>query len=230
MPKTKPGTPKSLSSSGKRKIDPSWMKVQNNVCTSSLSKPLNLNQLTSRIPSFGSSTPNHFSAAVVRLVDSEYSTNSPFNKFSKRITGNFFRSGRVVLTGSKNRKTATHALSTFLGMLKEKYDTELVTEDVSLRNVVVTIKIPDCEVDLEKLSYEKMNSCSYDPENFPGLTMSFPYGHTPTANIFKSGNIVLPGASNLKYAKECADFVYDKVFPYLKAKNKKKNTHVPNFD
>lgn len=218
-----------LSSSSGRQIDPSWMKIQNNVCTSSLSKPLNLNRLTYKLASFGSSAPNHFSAAVARVVDSEYSPNIPYNKLSKRIAGNFFPSGKIVLAGSKNRKACVCVLSMFLGMLKEKYKSDLFSEDVSLRNVVVTIRIPGVKVDLQRLSRDNMNSCSYDPENFPGLTLTLPHGHTPTAIIFDTGNLVLPGASNVVYAKTCADFVYDKIFPYITEKKRgKKNEKVNN--
>jgi len=199
---------------GPYEIDKASIRVQNNVSTAKFSRFINLSGVSMKNPEFVIQTPNHFSAAVFRIVDSGYHYGK-YTKCTKRVASNVFRSGKIVTTGAKLSSAAILQLSMALSRLKKNYDENISVSDFLLRNVVVTMKIPGKTVNLDRLYKDHPDFCCYSKKIFPGLIMILPNGHRPKANIFTSASIVMPGSYDLEYSEKCLTWVYNVIYDYL---------------
>jgi len=182
-----------------------WIKFENHVMKARSSTPINLNAVTGNTPEITRSTPDNFAAVVVSFKD----------KTHKRIAVNTFSSGKMVTKGAKDINSAIFSIMFTNHILGKSCGTKLITKDLKLKNIVSKVNIPGKFVDLQTLAKENSDFCKYNPDNFPGVIMKFPEGHTPACNIFKGGVFMLPGPNNEEYAYQCINHVYNIIEPYL---------------
>jgi len=182
-----------------------WIKFENHVIKAKSSNLINLAAVTGNTPEITRSTPDNFAAVVVSFKD----------KTHKRIAVNTFSSGKMVTKGAKDMNSAIFSIMFTNYILGKSCGTKLITENLKLKNIVSKVNIPGKFVDVERLTRENSDFCRYKPDNFPGVIMKFPEGHTPACNIFKGGVFMLPGPNNEEYAYQCINHVYNIIEPYL---------------
>lgn len=203
-------TEESLVSGLKHTLPPEYVKIHNNVKTALISKPLNLNSLSREFPMFCMKNPAHYSAAVARSV-----INRKNRCKTERIAVNVFDSGKTVVTGAKYEEEALMSLSNVVSKLRVHLKTNVNANKLSLRNVVATATIGK-KIDLKAFSRnpENLLISNYNPDKFPGMSLRLPDKHRPKGNVFNTGKMVLPGPSNVRYAYNCLNWMYNKVLPY----------------
>lgn len=210
MPKKKPDNIFGIDF--EHKLPPEYLEVHNNVKNGIISHPINLNTLSREFPIFSMRNPSHFPSAVVRSVVLKKKP-----KKNERIAVNVFDSGKTVVTGAKDEEEALMALSNVISKLRLHIKRPISAKKFTLRNIVVTAIIPGKRIDIKRFHENEENRLisNYNPDKFPGLSLRLPEGHKPTANIFSSGKIVLPGPSSIEQAYDCLNYVYNKIYDYI---------------
>jgi transcription initiation factor TFIID TATA-box-binding protein len=121
-----------------------------------------------------------------------------------------FSSGKVVLTGIRNREALDSGLAIIIRALKEAGVKTYDKPRVAVTNIV-------CSYDLGK--YINLNrvvitlnleNIEYEPEQFPGLVYRI---HDPkiVALLFSSGKIILTGGTNIEDVKRGLDLLEQKL-------------------
>jgi transcription initiation factor TFIID TATA-box-binding protein len=121
-----------------------------------------------------------------------------------------FSSGKVVLTGIRNREALDSGLAIIISALKEAGVKTYDKPRVAVTNIV-------CSYDLGK--YINLNrvvitlnleNIEYEPEQFPGLVYRI---HDPkiVALLFSSGKIILTGGTNIEDVKRGLDLLEQKL-------------------
>jgi transcription initiation factor TFIID TATA-box-binding protein len=121
-----------------------------------------------------------------------------------------FSSGKVVLTGIRNREALDSGLAIIISSLKEAGVKTYDKPRVAVTNIV-------CSYDLGK--YINLNrvvitlnleNIEYEPEQFPGLVYRI---HDPkiVALLFSSGKIILTGGKNIEDVKRGLDLLEQKL-------------------
>ena len=191
-------------------ISEEMIKKENIVLTAQINPLLPLFLISCMMPQFTKTKPEATSAIVLRHVTPN----------GKKISTNIFPSGKVVITGAKTIFEAYYCLFNALCLIQSIVTTRVLQGDnLSLRNIVMTITVAGYNIDIESLARENKKNVILDKAKFPGAIMSVPpekNENNPTANIFSSGKVVLPGPSNDDYARKCVKWVYKEIRPYLK--------------
>eukprot|EP00903_Cladosiphon_okamuranus_P017736 g16328.t2 len=159
--------------------------------------------------------PKRFSACIIRLI----------NKHEPKATALVFKTGKVVVTGSKSNASVDYACKTFariLGKLdngsggpapKINFDLE---KDRTVQNMVATTDV-GFPIRLEGLvASDQASFCNYEPELFPGLIYRL---QTPRicVLIFVSGKVVLTGAKSVEQLEAGFKAVYPLLLRFKKA-------------
>jgi len=188
--------------------------IHNVVTTFDVECNLDLKRIQSKVRNC-EYTPQRFSGAVCRITD-------------PKSTALIFSSGKVVVTGARNREVAKRAARAFHKILKR------VEPNIKLRNLRpgVSLKFQNIQastdtgfpIRLETLATqeEHLDHISYEPELFPGLIYRFNKEPDPrvTVLVFVTGKIVFTGAKKWEYVL-WADKRMRKILKKCRAFNKR---------
>lgn len=187
------------------RISEERIKKENIVLTLQINKNLPLFEMSCKLTQFTKTKPEPTSAIVLRLLTSD----------GKKISINLFPSGKVVITGAKNIYDAYSCIHNTLKILeREVADQKIEGENLSLRNIVMTVNVGK-RILIDELARDNPENVQLDRKNFPGAIVSLPDENNPTANVFDTGKLVLPGPSTKKYALRCINWVYNQIRPYM---------------
>jgi len=161
----------------KTKLGASSPIVHNVVATANLGVDLDLKKiaLTARNAEYN---PRRFAAVILRIRD-------------PKSTALVFKSGKLVVTGTKSEEEAKHAARKFGRVIIKVGYQEARFKEFHVENLVSTFTVP-FPIHLEQLYKDlppTMHS-QYEPEVFPGLIFRAPTG---TLLIFVSGKCVMIG-------------------------------------
>ncbi|KAK8815712.1 hypothetical protein WA538_004837 [Blastocystis sp. DL] len=154
--------------------------IHNIVATININKSINLEDVMKKLRN-AEYNPKRFGALIVRIRE-------------PRCTALIFKSGKIVLAGTKSEEEVRQAAKKFVEILS-KCIGNLKTDDAAPRihNIVA---VGDCKfpIRLEGLSVDHIEFTTYEPELFSGLIyrMSEP---KVVLLIFVSGKVVVTGAT-----------------------------------
>ncbi|KAI1710634.1 transcription factor TFIID (or TATA-binding protein, TBP) domain-containing protein [Ditylenchus destructor] len=166
--------------------------VQNITAIFSLGTTLALSQHSH----LGKYNPERFDALIIK------------NKFPKS-TALVFKSGKVVVVGTKNEEDARAAGQFVVDKLAVCGFTASIN-DFSIQNIVASGSIGE-PISLPKLANFYLSEAHHEPELFPGLTFRTKLG---IVNLFGTGKFVVTGAKTLQDLKFTWEYVYTKLFYY----------------
>jgi transcription initiation factor TFIID TATA-box-binding protein len=155
------------------------VKVENIVATVTIGQPIDLEYLDKALPNV-EYDPEQFPGLVLRLE-------------APKVTALVFRSGRMVVTGSKSTPTLIKAVKKIIKMLLKYYVTITTKPRIQIQNIVASANL-GAEVMLEKVAFLLENTM-YEPEQFPGLIYRMSDPHVVLL-IFSSGKMVITGAKS----------------------------------
>jgi len=146
--------------------------------------------------------PRRFSAVIMRIRE-------------PKSTALVFKSGKLVVTGTKSEADARHPARKFGRVIKKVGYNQVVFRDFHVENLVSTFNVP-FPIHLEQLyrSLPNQTHSQYEPEVFPGLICRAKKG---TLLIFVSGKCVMIG---MKTKTEIED-AYTFILPWLEKYRKK---------
>jgi len=175
--------------------------VHNVVATANLGCELDLKQIamTARNAEYN---PRRFAAVIMRIRD-------------PKSTALVFKSGKLVVTGTKSREEARHAARKFGRVIMKVGYSAARFKDFKVENLVSTFNVP-FPIHLEKLykSLPGYTHSQYEPEVFPGLICR---AKTGTLLIFVSGKCVMIGMKTWEDIAEAYKFI----LPLLEEHRKK---------
>ena len=166
--------------------------IENIVATVILNQPLDLNLIETRIPDVDYN-PDQFPGLVYRLTD-------------PKVTALIFKSGKMVVTGSKSVKQLVYAVKKLLKTLIENGIQIRGKPQIQIQNIVASANLK-VHIDLERAA-EVLDRSMYEPEQFPGLIyrMSRP---RVVLLIFSSGKMVITGAKREDEVYEAVERIYE---------------------
>ena len=154
------------------------IRIQNMSSTCNLGVPLDLKKIAIKCRNT-EYNPRRFGAVIMRLRE-------------PRATALIFRSGKMVISGSKSTHNATLAAKKFALIVERVGFQPKESIDFIVQNIVGTVDV-GFAIRLEGLVYAHSAFCSYEPELFPGLIYRL-VSPRVVFLIFVSGKIVLTGA------------------------------------
>lgn len=155
------------------------VKIENIVATVAIDQNIDLEHLDKVLPNVDYD-PDQFPGLVFRLEN-------------PKVTALIFRSGRMVVTGSKSTANLIKAVKRIIKVLM-KHGVQLATKPrIQIQNIVASV-ILGGEVLLEKVAFLLENTM-YEPEQFPGLIFRMEEPHVVLL-IFSSGKMVVTGAKS----------------------------------
>ncbi|CAM9932692.1 unnamed protein product [Ectocarpus sp. 12 AP-2014] len=159
--------------------------------------------------------PKRFSACIIRLI----------NKNEPKATALVFKTGKVVVTGSRSNASVDYACKTFARILskldngsggpshKINFDLE---RDRRVQNMVATTDV-GFPIRLEGLVASNQGCfCNYEPELFPGLIYRMKDPKICFL-IFVSGKVVLTGAKSAQQLEDGFKKMYPTLCQFKKA-------------
>jgi len=152
-------------------------KLQNIVSTVNLNCKLNLKNIALHARN-AEYNPRRFAAVVMRLR-------------RPKTTALIFSSGKMVCTGAKNEDASKIASRKFARIV-QKLGNPIQFSTFKIQNIVGSCDV-GFPIDLEHISDNQPDFCSYEPEVFPGLIYRM-LDPKLVLLIFVSGKIVLTGA------------------------------------
>ena len=168
------------------------VKIENIVATVILQHPLDLNLIEARIPEV-EYNPDQFPGLVYRMTN-------------PKVTALIFKSGKMVVTGTKSVKQLVYAVKRILKNLIDKGIEIRGRPQIQLQNIVASANL-HVIIDLEKAAFVLERSM-YEPEQFPGLIYRMTKPRVVLL-IFSSGKMVITGAKRENEVKEAVYRIYD---------------------
>jgi len=185
----------------KTKLGASSPLIHNVVATANLGVSLDLKKiaLTARNAEYN---PRRFAAVVMRIRE-------------PKSTALVFKSGKLVVTGTKSEKDAKHAARKFGRIIMKVGYPDAKFKEFHVENLVSTFAVP-FPIHIEQL-YRDLppeRHSQYEPEVFPGLIYKAPTG---TLLIFVSGKCVMIGMKT----QDDIDKAFLDIIPRLDSHRKK---------
>jgi len=172
------------------------LKIENIVASGEIAKSINLEEVSKQIENCELNT-KRFPGAVYRIE-------------KPKIASLIFSSGKIVLTGLREKKDLKNGLDYITNSLKEVGVNILDEPKVAITNIV-------CSYDMgKKINLNRvvvtldLENIEYEPEQFPGLVYRIADPKI-VALIFSSGKIILTGGKNLDDVKKGLDFLEQKL-------------------
>lgn len=152
-------------------------KIENIVATVTIDQTLDLHEIERRVPRV-EYNPDQFPGLVFRLD-------------RPKITALIFKSGKMVVTGSKSTNELINSVRRIIKTFANHGINISHQAKVQIQNIVASGNL-NIGVNLEEAAY-KLENVMYEPEQFPGLIyrMTDPY---VVLLIFSSGKMVITGA------------------------------------
>lgn len=155
------------------------VKIENIVATISIDQAIDLEYLDKVLPNVDYD-PDQFPGLVFRLDN-------------PKVTALIFRSGRMVVTGSKSTADLIRAVKKIVKVLIRHGVAITSKPRIQIQNIVASASLGG-EVLLEKVAFLLSNTM-YEPEQFPGLIYRMDEPHVVLL-IFSSGKMVVTGAKS----------------------------------
>jgi len=167
-------------------------KIENIVATVILDHPLDLNLIETRIPDVDYN-PDQFPGLVYRL-------------HTPKVTALIFKSGKMVITGSKSVKELVGSVKKILKSLIDHGIEIKGRPQIQIQNIVASANL-HVYIDLEKAAFVLERSM-YEPEQFPGLIYRMDKPRVVLL-IFSSGKMVITGAKREEEVAEAVNTIYE---------------------
>ncbi len=172
------------------------LKIENIVASGVIADSIDLVDVSKKIPSCELNT-KRFPGAVYRIE-------------KPKIASLIFSSGKVVLTGIRDKKSLTEGLGLIIKSLKEAGVDTYDEPKVAITNIVCSYDIGKY-INLNKVVITlNLENIEYEPEQFPGLVYRIKDPKI-VALLFSSGKIILTGGKNLEDIKRGLDFLEQKL-------------------
>jgi len=172
------------------------LKIENIVASGVIADSIDLAEVSKKIPSCELNT-KRFPGAV-------YLIEKP------KIASLIFSSGKVVLTGIRDKEALDEGLNLIITSLKKAGVKTFKEPKVAITNIVCSYDIGKY-INLNKVVITlNLENIEYEPEQFPGLVYRI---RDPkiVALLFSSGKIILTGGKNLDDIKKGLDFLEQKL-------------------
>lgn len=163
------------------------VKVENMVACITLNTDLDLKLIAKNVP--GVENPKSFPGLIYRLKE-------------PKVAFLIFRTGKLICSGSRTRSNIDAALVILLEKLKKAGVTLTGKPKVEVVNMVSSAAM-DFKVNLDTIALESWN-VEYEPEQFPGLVYRLDDVKCVML-IFRSGKIIITGATSKKQAELAAE-------------------------
>lgn len=171
------------------------LKIENIVASGVIADSIDLAEVSKKIASCELNT-KRFPGAVYRIE-------------KPKIASLIFSSGKVVLTGIRDKNALDEGLKLIISSLK-KAGVKVKEPKVAITNIVCSYDIGKY-INLNKVVITlNLENIEYEPEQFPGLVYRI---RDPkiVALLFSSGKIILTGGKNLDDIKKGLDFLEQKL-------------------
>ncbi len=175
---------------GGRKAKPS-VKIENIVATVTLDQTLDLHEIERSVPRV-EYNPDQFPGLVFRLD-------------RPKVTALIFKSGKMVVTGSKSTQELIRSVKRIIKTLYEHGIKITGRPKIQIQNIVASANL-NVEVNLEEAAY-KLENNMYEPEQFPGLIHRMSNPHVVLL-IFSSGKMVITGAKREEEVTQAVNNIY----------------------
>ncbi|KAK1443258.1 TATA-box binding like protein [Babesia gibsoni] len=173
--------------------------IQNIVASVHLGRELDLREIaiSTRNAEYN---PRKFHALILRLQN-------------PRCTGLVFRTGRIVVTGTKTFDDCRVAAKRIGKLIRKELGEEMLFKEFKVENVIATFNL-NMPIRLERFHEEHKAFSSYEPELFAGLVYRFELREKEDAVllIFVSGNVIITGCRSYNEIK----FIYETMAPVLR--------------
>jgi transcription initiation factor TFIID TATA-box-binding protein len=172
------------------------LKIENIVASGVIADSIDLAEVSKKIPSCELNT-KRFPGAVYRIE-------------KPKIASLIFSSGKVVLTGIRDKNALDEGLNLIITSLKKAGVKTFKEPKVAITNIVCSYDIGKY-INLNKVVITlNLENIEYEPEQFPGLVYRI---RDPkiVALLFSSGKIILTGGKNLDDIKKGLDFLEQKL-------------------
>ena len=127
-----------------------------------------------------------------------------------RIACLIFSSGKIVMTGIRNKKALTDGLAVVMKSLKKAGVDTHKEPKVAITNMVCSYNL-GTRLNLNKVAVTlNVENIEYEPEQFPGLVYRVKDPKI-VALLFSSGKIILTGGKNLEDIKKGIDVLEQKL-------------------
>jgi transcription initiation factor TFIID TATA-box-binding protein len=172
------------------------LKIENIVASGVIADSIDLAMVSKKIPSCELNT-KRFPGAVYRIEN-------------PKIASLIFSSGKVVLTGIRDKKALTDGLKLIIDSLKKAGVKTFKEPKVAITNIVCSYDIGKY-INLNKVVITlNLENIEYEPEQFPGLVYRIKDPKI-VALLFSSGKIILTGGKNIEDIKKGLDFLEQKL-------------------
>jgi len=172
------------------------LKIENIVASGSIADSIDLVEVSGRIPACELNT-KRFPGAVYRIE-------------KPKIAALIFSSGKVVLTGLRDRQALADGLGYIIASLRDVGVDCYDEPRVAVTNIVCSYDIGKY-INLNKVVITlNLENIEYEPEQFPGLVYRIKEPKI-VALLFSSGKIILTGGKNLEDIKLGLDFLEQKL-------------------
>ncbi len=169
-------------------------KIENIVATVTLEQTLDLHEIERSVPRV-EYNPDQFPGLVFRLD-------------RPKVTALIFKSGKMVVTGSKSTQELIRSVKKIIKTLYEHGIRIVGKPKIQIQNIVASANL-GVEVNLEEAAY-KLENNMYEPEQFPGLIYRMTNPHVVLL-IFGSGKMVITGAKREDEVMEAVNKIYEKL-------------------
>ncbi|MDH7510356.1 MAG: TATA-box-binding protein [Methanolinea sp.] len=168
------------------------LKIENIVASGSIADSIDLAEISSRIENCMLNRKK-FPGAVFRLE-------------KPKVVCLVFSSGKIVLTGLREKEELDEAISRIASAMKDAGVRVLSRPVVAITNIVCSYDAGKV-INLNKLVVTlNMENIEYEPEQFPGLVYRLKDPKI-VALLFSSGKIILTGGKNLDEIRRGADLL-----------------------
>jgi len=159
------------------------LKIENIVASGAIADTIDLVELSSKVPNC-ELNKKRFPGAVYRITD-------------PKIAALIFSSGKVVLTGMRNREALAKGLAVITKSLNDAGIETLKEPKVAITNMVCSYDLGKY-INLNKIVVTlNVENIEYEPEQFPGLVYRIKDPKIVVL-IFSSGKIILTGGRNME--------------------------------
>jgi transcription initiation factor TFIID TATA-box-binding protein len=131
-----------------------------------------------------------------------------------KSTALIFRTGKLICAGARSVPLALHACHVYTRIIQRVGFPLATASAFTVINLVATIntRFP---IRLEQLAAEHEESCTYEPELFPGLVYRVEEPKCVVL-IFVSGKCVVTGAKGMDEVKRAVEFIWPVLRLYSK--------------
>jgi transcription initiation factor TFIID TATA-box-binding protein len=172
------------------------LKIENIVASGAIADSIDLSEISKKIENCELNT-KRFPGAVFRIEN-------------PKIASLIFSSGKVVLTGIRDREALNEGLKLIIRSMKEAGVKTYDEPRVAITNIVCSYDIGKY-INLNKVVITlNLENIEYEPEQFPGLVYRIKDPKI-VALLFSSGKIILTGGKNLEDIKRGLDFLEQKL-------------------